>query len=168
MIAGAFIVLYPNKTSLNIGDLLILSAAFVAPMGNFFQRRARTKVNSETMMFVRSVLAFPVLLVMALVIDPPNNLLGINDSLPFLLVNGIVLFGLSKILWIEGIHRISVTKANALSSITPIITLFFAWLILKDMPTVWQLASFAPLATGMYLLTSPKYLTTDKSGIDYK
>ena len=69
-----------------------------------------------------------------------------------LLLNGVVIFGISKIFWVEGIHRMSVTKANALSSLNPFITLIFAWLLLKDAPTVWQLSALAPMILGVILL----------------
>ena len=52
----------------------------------------------------------------------------VSSSLLFLVINGVLLLGVSKILWIEGIHRINVTKANALNSLGPLLTLLFAWL----------------------------------------
>jgi drug/metabolite transporter (DMT)-like permease len=62
------------------------------------------------------------------------------------------MFGFVKMLWIEGIHRVSVVKANALTSTAPLFTLFFAWLILHNTPTIWQLSSFIPMFIGILLL----------------
>ena len=75
------------------------------------------------------------------------------NSVLFLFISGTILLGLSKILWIEGIHRISVAKANALNALGPLSTLFFAWLILKDVPTIWQLLAVAVVFPGVWLLT---------------
>jgi drug/metabolite transporter (DMT)-like permease len=61
--------------------------------------------------------------------------------------------GLSKLLWIEGIHRISVTKASALSSMSPLLTLLFAWLLLGNVPSIFQLVSFIPMFFGVLLLS---------------
>ena len=79
---------------------------------------------------------------------------AVYHALPFLLISGIFLFGVSKILWIESIHRISVTKANALESIAPLFTIIFAWIILQQQPTLWQALSFAPSFIGVLLLTN--------------
>ena len=90
---------------------------------------------------------------MAYLLQAQASLADLRISLPYLIVNGILLLGLAKIFWIEGIHRISVTKATALSSITPLLTLLFAWIILNQAPTVWQLTSLVPLLLGVLLLT---------------
>lgn len=154
MIAGAVIVLLPNATTFNIGDFFVVIATMLAPIGNYFQRRARKQVSSETIMLVRSTLTVPIILVLALVLGQALRVSDAMGSLWFLLVNGILLLGLSKILWIEAIHRVSITRANALSSISPALTLLFAYLFLGQPPTMFQLTSFVPLVAGLYLLTS--------------
>lgn len=156
MVLGAAIVLWPNVSGIRIGDLLILIGSAIAPLGNFFQRRARTIVSSETIMCVRAIVVVPVVLVMALVAGEQVSFAQVRASLPFLVVNGVLLFGLSKIFWIEGIHRIGVTKANALSSFSPLFTILFAWLFLHNIPTPWQLFSLIPLAIGTILLSYSK------------
>ncbi|MDP3965774.1 MAG: EamA family transporter, partial [bacterium] len=54
---------------------------------------------------------------------------------------------------IEAIHRISVTKSVALSSITPFLTLVIAWVVLGLTPNLWQVISLVPLTIGVLLLT---------------
>ncbi|HSA83881.1 MAG TPA: DMT family transporter, partial [Patescibacteria group bacterium] len=153
MIFGAIIVLASNFQTFQGGDILILLANMIAPFGNFYAQRARKQVNSETIMFFRSALSSIFLFFLALLLHPSFSTNAIQDSLLFLLINGLLLLGLSKILWIEGIHRISVTKANALESIAPIFTLLFAWLLLQQLPTLWQLASLIPITAGVILLS---------------
>jgi len=155
MATAAIIVLFPNTTALNKGDLLVLLAAFIAPFGNFFQQRARKKISSETIMFSRSIISAIIILGLAMTIDNPIKLIGIKTSFLFLVINGFLLLGLSKILWIEGIHRISVTKSTALNAIAPILTIIFAWLLLAQLPTGWQLLSIIPMFGGIILLGLP-------------
>lgn len=152
MIIGAAIVLYPNTTHFQIGDFLIIAAAAIAPFGNFFQRRARTKVSSETIMFVRSAASGIVILVFAFLAGQAPLAALTPSGIFLLVVNGIFLMGLAKIFWIEGIHRISITKANALNSVSPLITLLVAYVVLGNVPTVWQLSSFIPISLGIILL----------------
>lgn len=155
-VTGAIIVLYPNIHNFAGGDLLIVAAAAVAPFGNFFQQRVRKTVSSESIMFIRSVVASIVLFALTLLFQANFDFTSIKESLVPLLINGIFLFGLAKILWIEGIHRMSVTKASALSSTSPLLTLFFAWILLKNIPTTWQLLSFIPMFLGVILLSVNK------------
>jgi len=153
MIFGAGIVLVPNLKSFHPGDMLILFASAIAPFGNFFAQRARKQVASETIMLVRSTLSGVVILFLALLLHTPISITAIEGSLFFLLINGFLLFGLSKVLWLDGIHRISVPKANSLGSMAPLLTLFFAWLILKQAPTLYQLLAIFPILVGVSLLS---------------
>ena len=153
MILGAGIVLYPNTTVFNTGDFLIVAAAAIAPFGNFFQRRARTKVSSETVMFVRSIISATFVFSLATLTGAHPFIVPSARTLMFLGINGIFMLGLSKIFWIEGIHRISVTKANALSSLSPLVTLLCASFILHTPPTLFQLTAFIPMFFGVVLLS---------------
>lgn len=152
MVCGALIVLASSFKAFHIGDLLILLANAMAPFGNFFSQRARKQVTSETIMFVRTTVSTLILFLIALAMQTPISLPAISNALPLLLINGIFLLGLSKILWIEGIHRISVTKALSQASIEPLLTLIFAFLILQQLPTIWQLTAVVPIIIGVLLL----------------
>ncbi|MDO8522428.1 MAG: DMT family transporter [bacterium] len=153
MLIGAGIVLVRDFSGLNIGDLFVLAAVLFSPWGNVFQQRARDFASSESIMFIRSLLSIPALGVLAYTLGPNISFEDFRVSLPFLLVNGVLLFGLSKFFWIEAIHRISVTKGVALSSVTPFLTLMIAWAVLGQVPNIWQLASLVPLTIGVLLLT---------------
>lgn len=152
MVAGAVIVLLPNARAFNIGDFLVMFGVLLAPIGNFFQRRARMKVSSETIMFVRSGLTTVIVFTLAYVLGQRFALADVSGSLVFLLINGVLLFGITKMLWIEAIHRESVTRATALSSVTPALTLLLAFIILGQHPTMFQIISFVPLVGGLYFL----------------
>jgi drug/metabolite transporter (DMT)-like permease len=156
MIVGAFIVLFPNTDKFRFGDILILCAVMMPPIGNFFQQKARKMVSSESMMFVRSLISTVFVFFLAYVFKTDFSYSNLRTSLPFVLINGILLLGLSKIFWIEGIHRISVTKSNALASVSPLLTLLFAWLFLHNSPTIWQMLSFVPMFFGILLLSKNK------------
>lgn len=162
MVLGAVVIFLPqvlDNFKINIGDLLIFFAMCFAPVGNFFQQRARKTVGPETILLTRTVVAVPVFFLLAWAVSEHFVWTEVLRALPYLLVSGLLLFGLSKLFWIEAIHRISVTKAISLSSISPLLTLFFAYLILGQTPTTIQLVSFIPLFVGILLLTDqmPKF-----------
>lgn len=156
ILTGAAIVLYPNMTDFRNGDLLIMGAAFTAPFGNYYVKKAREKVSSETIMFVRSSVSAIVVFALIFILGTDFTMAEIKTSLLFLAVNGVLLLGLSKMLWIEAAHRISVTKAVAISSISPLITMLTAWMFMKDAPTGFQLLSFLPMFFGVILLSRNK------------
>jgi drug/metabolite transporter (DMT)-like permease len=153
MIIGVLIILAPNFSSLNFGDLFIFIAMFFAPIGNFFQQKAKLISSTETILFLRSLIATPCLFLIAYFFGQYFNISDAKESFLFLIINGFIMFGLSKIFWLEAISRISVTKANALHSLTPLLTLLLAWFILHQTPTYFQIASLIPLILGVLLLT---------------
>ena len=157
MLLGAVIILYPhNGWSFHGGDWLVLAASACAPFGNYYQQKLRQIISSETLLFLRSLFTFPIFFFLAYILKTDSHWQLSVRSFWLLLFNGFVVLGISKIMWIEGIHRISVTKADALASLGPLFTVVFAYLILRQQPTVWQLLSFVPLAAGLILLTYQK------------
>jgi drug/metabolite transporter (DMT)-like permease len=157
MLLGAVIILFP-KTGLSFhgGDFFVLAATMCAPIGNFYQQKLRKIVSSETIVFLRSLAAIPIFFILAFAFKVNAPFSAIQKSFWYLALNGIVILGLSKLMWMEGIHRISVTRANAVSSITPLFTLIAAYFIFHQAPTLWQLGAFVPLAAGLMLLTYKK------------
>ena len=153
MVLGAVIILGKNYGGFVFGDFFILAATLLAPFGNMFVQKCRELASSETIMFLRSFFSGFFLLGLAAVLGEQVSAEKAFSVLPALLVNGIVIFGVSKLFWIEGIHRIPVTKAILMQSMTPLLTLLFAWLLLSQPPTVWQLSSVVPLLLGVVLLT---------------
>ncbi len=153
MVAGAVIILAPNFTHFNIGDILIFVATFSTPIGNWTQQRARRIASPESILFLRGLLATPLIFILAAFLGQYAPLADVRASLLFLIINGVVLFGVTKIMWLEAIHRISVTKAMSLGSISALFTLIFGWLFLHQNPTIWQFLSLAPMLLGIFLLT---------------
>lgn len=153
MVLGAAIVLARDFSHFNIGDIFVLIATFCAPAGNLFQQKAREIASSESIMFLRSALSAPPIFLMAYFLNADTSLQLVYNSLPILFLIGIMFLGASKMVWIESIHRISITKSTALGSMAPLITLGLAWLILHQTPNLWQLTSLVPLLFGVLLLT---------------
>lgn len=155
---SAMIIFAPNFVTFHIGDFFILAAVTAAPVGNLFQKKLRGLMSSEQILLYRTVIATPFLFIMAF-------LLGETFTFPtgsmwlILAINGVILFGLTKILWVETIFRIGVTKAIAMSCVSPLFTLLFAFVILQEAPTLIQLVSVPFAVAGVYLLTRNAKLT---------
>lgn len=155
MMIGAILVLFPEDFKLNIGDGLVLAAAMVAPIANRFQQRARLHVDSLTLLGFRNLVAFPVLLGLAWWLEGLPDWSSIQSVWLPLLIVGVLILGLSKWLWVEALHRISITKTSALAAMTPLFTLVLAYFWLDELPTWSQMLGVIPILIGGILITRP-------------
>lgn len=155
MTVGALLVLFPEEFKLNIGDGLVLLAAMVAPIANRFQQRARARVDSLVLLGFRNLVALPVLLVLAWLFDGLPDWQAIHQAWWSLLIVGVLILGLSKWLWVEALHRISITKTSALAAMSPLFTLVLAYFWLNEVPTLQQMLGVLPIILGGILITRP-------------
>jgi drug/metabolite transporter (DMT)-like permease len=153
MMIGAVIVIFPKDLSFNKGDFLIILANFLTPFGNYHAQNARKFVSSLTILSVRSIFGGSILLALAYFLQPVPNLNAIFQALPSLMITGLIMLGFTKILWIEAIHRISISKTLAILAIAPVFTLIGSYLILNDPPTVQQLCGLPIMFCGVLALT---------------
>jgi len=152
---GALIILFPKELTLNKGDLLILVAAAIAPIANLYQKRARIFCSSETILGFRTIAGLPFIALMAWYFEPATTYEGLISALPYLLLIGIFIYVISKIMWIEALHRTSITKISAMMGLVPMMTLFFAYFYLNEVPEFRQMMGIIPVLVGGYLLTKP-------------
>jgi len=153
---GALTILIPDDLSFNKGDLIILLAAALAPFANLYQKRARTYVSSETILAFRNIVALPILFMIAYLAEPLPSVENLMKAAPYVLGIGVLILGLSKILWIEALHRISITKISAMLAVVPLFTLIIAYFILNETPDLRQILGIAPILIGGYLITKPE------------
>ncbi len=155
MIIGACFVLFPKGVSgINSGALLVLLATFCAPLGNKFQQKARQIASGETIMFLRNAFAAPCFLLLAILFKQTSMVGPITTivALSFI-VNALLVFGMSKLFFIEAIHRISVTRVIALGSMAPFLTIIISWMFFGTRPELVQLFALVPLCVGVLFLT---------------
>jgi len=152
MFVGAIVVLLPGFKQFRLGDIIILTATMIPPVGNWFLKQARQHISSPSIMFVRSGIGGGVALLLALCLQQAPSYADIASALPYLLFNGLVLMGLTKIFWVEAIALIPIGKATALSALSPFFTLVYAYYFLGEVPTVFQLAGLLPITAGLFLL----------------
>ena len=152
---GALIILIPDELRFNKGDLLILIAAAIAPIANLYQKRAREFCSSETILGFRTFMGLPFIALMAWAFEPAVEYNAFVSALPSLLFIGILIYVVSKIMWIEALHRTSITKLSAMLGLVPMMTLIFAYFYLHEVPELRQVLGIVPILAGGYLLTKP-------------
>ncbi|MBI5754882.1 DMT family transporter [Candidatus Peregrinibacteria bacterium] len=163
-IIGAFIVfigtmaiLYQGKFELNIGDLGIIAATTLYPLGNFCAKKALKMVSPATILFVRQFLGGMTLLSLSFVLENWSQTdLLFRQNAGIILVNGIFIMAISRIWWYEGLKRVSLSTVASLSS-APAFSLLFAVFFFSEIPTLYQLAGFVIVMAGLLVLTRSKH-----------
>ena len=95
MIVGAVLVLFPDASGPNAGDLIIFAIYAIPPLGNYAAQQARKLVSSTTMMFVRSLVASLSFFLIAVMVTPDADFFPASASTwVYLVLNGLFLLGL--------------------------------------------------------------------------
>jgi len=153
MSIGAVIILFPQDFQFNLGDLLVLLAAMLAPIANLYQKRARQYVSGETILLVRGLIALPVIYLLASLFENSPSWLIIQQQFVWLFLTGFLVFMVAKLLWIESLHLLPITKVNALFALSPLLTIALVYVFLGDTPSWIQLLGAIPIVLGSIFIT---------------
>jgi len=124
-------------------------------VANHFQQRARKRVSSLAVLAFRNAVALPVLGLLAIALEPTASPFADGRVLLWLVCNALLIFVAAKILWVEALDHISVTRLSAMASFIPVFTMIFAWLLLGETPGLRQIAGTAPVVVGAWLMSRP-------------
>lgn len=160
MVFGAVLVLFPGRVTFYSGDFIILIATAIPPLCNYAAQQARKYVGAMTIMFVRSSISAVFLLGIAFFFEATPTQDALTQSFFVLFLNGFFIMALSKYLWIEGIHRMHISRALTFSAIAPAFTIIFAYFILSEVPRPEQFAGLVPMLVGAFMLLR-------KSGLEH-
>jgi len=156
IIFGMSIILYNGTLSINYGDILILLTPLGFQISHTIVKKVIKKIGTYVIVTGRFLYALPIFLVLSTVFG--SNQFEVLFE-PFYLA--LILFigvseGLGYILWVEAIKRINLSKATTLVSPYPILSVIFAWLILSELPTIYQIIGLISVIIGMYIIVRIK------------
>ncbi len=155
MTIGALVILIPNDMKFNKGDWLILSASAMAPIVNLYQKRARQYCSAETILGFRTVVGFPFVAVLAYILEPAVTWDNFKLAFPYIFLIATLIYVAAKIMWIEALNRITITKLSAMLALMPLFTLVFAYFYLGEVPEFRQILGILPVLVGGYFITKP-------------
>ncbi len=155
MAIGALIVLFPEDFAFNKGDWLILISSAAAPIVNLYQKRAREYCSAETILGFRTIVGFPFVALLAYFLEPAVSYEDFMSALPYMFLIAIGIYVAAKIMWIEALNRLTITKLSAMLALLPVFTLIFAYLYLDEVPELRQIMGIIPVLVGGYLITKP-------------
>jgi len=152
---GALVILFPQDFAFNKGDWLILISAAAAPIVNLYQKRAREYCSAETILGFRTVVGFPFVALLAYFLEPAVSYKNFISALPYIFLIALGIYVAAKIMWIEALNRLTITKLSAMLALLPVFTLIFAYFYLDEVPEFRQIMGIIPVLVGGYLITKP-------------
>lgn len=155
IVLGTLLILYNGAFSFNKGDWMIIAATVFYPIGNVYAKRALALVSPAGILFVRSLLGGMALLALSVWFERADLTGGNYREFllrfwPIILLNGILLYGASKLIWYEGLKRLDIGKAIIIAMSYPAFSMILATVFLKEIPTPYQFSGLVIILFGLY------------------
>ncbi len=158
ILMGTLLVLFNGTLKFNIGDLLIILGTLSYPFGNFFAKKALKEVSPVVALFIRNITGAPLLLGLSLAIGEnwPQAIPAVRDHFELIVVNGLLILVVAKMLWYTGLKNLHVTRAIPIVLTAPAFSLIYAFFLLNEVPTIYQLLGITATLTGLYVISTKK------------
>ena len=155
ILIGAIAVLYNGSFKLNLGDFLIIAGVVSYPFANRCSKKALELVDPAVIICIRSAVGGVFLLLISFIFEEYNvaPVQILKNYWQIILFNGVFMFGAAKFLWFAGLKRLDISKAISISIAEPAFGLVYAYIFLREVPSIYQLAGVVIIIFGLYLLT---------------
>jgi drug/metabolite transporter (DMT)-like permease len=147
-ILGAFLVVYnPGaEFTFQIGNLLFLGAVVAFSLCNITTQLALKYLSVTQLIFIRITSSALILTIITLLFFPFQEI----SAWLFILFDGIIVI-LATLLVNIVIKRAGAAFFSIATNLTPVITVFFAMLIVKELPSVSQIAGGSLIIASVFL-----------------
>jgi len=154
IILGVVLILQGNISSqMTRWNLLILLATFIAPFANILQKKSVQIVSPTAYLFFRNIIGGVILLVMSSLYEQPiiDNVVN-TKGLVLIAATGVLVFAISKLLFLHAIRLVDVHKTIALKGSQVALSLVLAFIFLAEIPTITQILGFIIILAGAHKL----------------
>lgn len=164
---GAAVIVYNGSWHLNIGDLLIVAGTLFYPFGNIYAQKALKITTPVAIMLIRSLIGGVALIIISLIFENYTQTIAsyAQFNWEMLMINGILIYCISKLFWYEGLKRHNISKSIIIGMSHPAFSLLFVYLFLHEVPTVYQWTGFALVVMGMFVITKQKKVIVDAATV---
>ena len=134
---------------------MIIAGILFFPIVCIYGIKALKLTTPAVILFVRSILGGTILILISLLFENYQVSFSryVVDNFKFILLNGVFICGLSRLLWYEGLKRLDISKATSLAMSYPAFSLFYSYIFLKEIPTIFQWIGFMIIFCGIFILT---------------
>ncbi len=159
IIFGTLLVVYQGTLTLNWGDLLVLGTPLCYQIGHIFSKKLLNQNELSPLFIAAGRTLYGGIFLFIL-----NQLAGIDEFhklsqgniLGILIFYGIVIYALTYYTFYESIKRINLSKATAIISAYPAVSIILAWFILREIPDLYQISGFFIILLGILYLSHIK------------
>jgi drug/metabolite transporter (DMT)-like permease len=159
IISGTLLVIFQGTLSLNWGDLLVLGTPLCYQVGHIFSKRLLNDNHLSPLFIAAGRTLYGGIFLFII-----SQLFGVHefDSLKetnilgIIIFYGIVIYALTYYTFYESIKRINLSKATAIISAYPAISILLAWFILREVPDIYQITGFFIILLGIIYLSNLK------------
>lgn len=152
---GALLILFNGTLSLNWGDVLIIFSTMFYPIGNFYAKRALNWLSGAGILFIRFLLGSIFIGILAFIFEP-FQLDFTSGQWFYILFTGIILLGLSKIIWYEGFKKLDISKAILINKTSVLFSLIILVFYFKESISIYQGLGVIVMMIGIYLAIKRK------------
>lgn len=159
IIFGTLMVIYQGTSRMNWGDILILLTPLCYQVGHFFSKQLlnETEISPLFIATGRTFYGGLILLILNRFTGSHEfDILTQSNILAIFIFYGIVVYALSYLTFYGAIKRINLSKASAIISVYPAISIILARFILKEVPDFYQLGGFFIIMLGIFYLANIK------------
>jgi len=159
IIFGTLLVVYQGTFALNWGDLLVLGTPLCYQIGHFFSKRLLNQYDLNPLFIAAGRTLYGGIFLFII-----SQLAGVHEFnrlkemniLGILIFYGIVIYALTYYTFYESIKRINLSKASAIISAYPAVSIILAWFILREIPDFYQMSGFLTILLGIVYLSNIK------------
>ena len=148
-----------NLLEFNIGVVILIISVAIFTFIHTLTKIGlnRNELFSTQIVFFRNLLSGTILLLIYIIVFPLENLWIVVDPLNFLyfILMGLD-YGFSLFFWYKTLSYIDIGKAAIINSITPIITAFFAFIILGEVFTIYHLIGLSIIIFSIVMIVREK------------
>jgi drug/metabolite transporter (DMT)-like permease len=156
IILGTLMVVYQGTLKLNWGDLLVLGTPICYQIAHIFGKRLLRQTDLSPLFIAagRTLYGGVFLFILSQLagVHEFNRLKELN-ILGILIFYGIVIYALTYYTFYEAIKRINLSKATAIISAYPAVSIILAWFILREIPDLYQMSGFFIILLGIVYLS---------------
>ncbi len=159
IIFGTLLVVYQGTFALNWGDLLVLGTPLCYQIGHIFSKRLLNQYDLNPLFIAAGRTLYGGIFLFII-----SQLAGVHEFdrlkemniLGILIFYGIVIYALTYYTFYESIKRINLSKATAIISAYPAVSILLAWFILREIPDLYQMSGFLTILLGIVYLSNIK------------
>jgi drug/metabolite transporter (DMT)-like permease len=142
-----------SGSSIQKGDVLVLLATLFFALTEVISRKVLPSVSIQTYVFFRNFVSSIIFFVTALVLFGPEHFMDVvmGDLWILMVVYSVFAIVVAQILWLRATPSVPVRAVANTQMLNPVFSIFFAFVLLGEVPMSMQWIVMVVIAAGMLL-----------------